>query len=113
MSIQVICPNGHFLTVPESFAGRMGLCPVCKAPVKVPLADTRPITEATVVGVLQERSRETAGSIDSENVDRGEAGGETEKTRARRCPLCNREVGDLLVQCPFCHSHLSAQSSTR
>ncbi len=36
MSIQLTCPSGHTLTVSESWAGRAGRCPVCKALVEVP-----------------------------------------------------------------------------
>ena len=36
MSIQVVCPNGHVLKVSDDYAGKMGLCPVCKARIKVP-----------------------------------------------------------------------------
>jgi len=52
MSIQVVCPNGHPLTVDESSAGRLGLCPVCKAPVKVPQPDNRPLSENAVLDFL-------------------------------------------------------------
>jgi hypothetical protein len=36
MSIQLICPSGHTLTVADAWAGRAGRCPVCKAVVQVP-----------------------------------------------------------------------------
>jgi hypothetical protein len=36
MSIQLTCPSGHTLTIPDAWAGRSGRCPVCKAPVQVP-----------------------------------------------------------------------------
>ncbi len=37
MLIEVHCPNGHVLHVKEKHAGRMGACPYCSAPVRVPL----------------------------------------------------------------------------
>jgi hypothetical protein len=36
MPIKVTCPNGHAMNVKDSFAGKVGLCPVCRAKVKVP-----------------------------------------------------------------------------
>ena len=36
MSIRCVCPNGHPLTVSDSLAGKSGLCPLCRAPVRVP-----------------------------------------------------------------------------
>lgn len=52
MSIQVVCPNGHPLTVDDACAGRLGLCPVCKAPVKVPQPDSRPVSERSELDFL-------------------------------------------------------------
>ena len=37
MTIEVNCPNGHHLKVKDKYAGKRGLCPHCKARVKVPL----------------------------------------------------------------------------
>ncbi len=106
MSIQVICPNGHLLTVPDSSAGRMGLCPVCKAPVKVPLLDTRPITENAVVGVLGESPRAVPAQTASAGKDPGEGEPNTGRTHPIRCNLCNRELGEKASKCPFCHAPL-------
>ena len=107
MSIQVICPNGHLLTVADSCAGRMGLCPVCKAPVKVPLADTRTIAEDSVVGVLGEGDRDRSTPTGwGRSQGPSEEVGESVRSHENRCPLCSREVGDSVSRCPFCHSYL-------
>ena len=37
MLIEVRCPNGHVLHVKEKYAGKIGACPRCSAPVRVPL----------------------------------------------------------------------------
>ncbi len=37
MSIEVRCPNGHVLHVKDKHAGKMGACPYCSAPVRVPM----------------------------------------------------------------------------
>jgi len=39
MSIEVTCPNGHRLKIKEKYAGKQGTCPVCRAPVCVPVTD--------------------------------------------------------------------------
>jgi len=36
MSIRLICPKGHQLKIKTRYAGKRGLCPVCKAPIVVP-----------------------------------------------------------------------------
>ena len=38
MLIEVRCPNGHVLHVKEKHAGKIGACPHCSTPVRVPLA---------------------------------------------------------------------------
>lgn len=50
MSIQVTCPNGHRLRVKNSFAGKTGYCPYCRAKVRVPAA--RAFREDDVMSVL-------------------------------------------------------------
>lgn len=51
MSIRITCPNGHALDVNDSFAGKVGLCPVCKAKVKVPMPSGG-ISEDDIISVL-------------------------------------------------------------
>ena len=50
MSIRVTCPNGHHLRVKNSFAGKSGYCPYCRAKVRVPAA--RAFQEDDVMSVL-------------------------------------------------------------
>jgi hypothetical protein len=47
MSIQLTCPSGHTLTIADTWAGRAGRCPVCKAPVQVPVAVSVPPVDPT------------------------------------------------------------------
>jgi len=37
MAIRLHCPNGHAVRVNDEFAGKIGLCPKCRAKVQVPL----------------------------------------------------------------------------
>jgi RNA polymerase subunit RPABC4/transcription elongation factor Spt4 len=50
MSIQVTCPNGHVLRLKESFAGKTGYCPHCRAKVYVPAGNG--FSEDDVINVL-------------------------------------------------------------
>ncbi|NQT13029.1 MAG: hypothetical protein HQ582_09795, partial [Planctomycetes bacterium] len=52
MSIQVVCPNGHVLKVSDDFAGKMGLCPVCKARIKVPQPSEEQLSEDAIMSIL-------------------------------------------------------------
>jgi serine/threonine-protein kinase len=40
MSIKVSCLNGHSLKIKSKYAGKLGLCPICKARVEMPFSDT-------------------------------------------------------------------------
>ena len=64
MSIQVTCPNGHTLNVKDSCAGKVGLCPACKARIKVPYPSGG-MSEDDIISVLGPHEPRTAGSGDS------------------------------------------------
>ena len=51
MSVRVTCPNGHILNVSDSFAGKVGTCPVCKARVEVPV-HSGGMSEDDIIDVL-------------------------------------------------------------
>jgi hypothetical protein len=40
MSITVLCPNEHLLKIKDKYAGKKGLCPICKARVQAPFPNT-------------------------------------------------------------------------
>ncbi|MEE9603671.1 MAG: hypothetical protein V3V75_10225, partial [Thermoguttaceae bacterium] len=52
MTIRVVCPNGHALKVKDSFAGKVGLCPKCKAQIHVPRADDGDMSEDAIADIL-------------------------------------------------------------
>ena len=52
MSIQVVCPNGHVLKVSDEYAGKTGLCPVCKSRVRVPQPSEDQLSEDAILGIL-------------------------------------------------------------
>ncbi len=53
MPIKIICPNGHSLTIKGKYAGKKGLCPICKATVEVPLSDAAVLPAYSILSILQ------------------------------------------------------------
>jgi hypothetical protein len=115
MSIPVVCPNGHSLRAQEALAGKSGLCPVCKAPVKVPQGDQREVSEDSILDFLssqsagQSRGRQrTAGATpkppDDGNVPAGHA------PPKKSCGRCNREIPAQTHICPHCQAYVGGQS---
>ena len=105
MSIQVVCPNGHSLTVGESSAGKIGLCPVCKAPVAVPQADSRQLSE-DAASAFPEAAKQEAALATSAGPGVAPSGVGQSSVAGKRCGRCNREILAALTVCPFCHNPL-------
>lgn len=51
MGIRVTCPNGHTLNVKEHLAGRVGRCPKCGGPVRIPEVSQAPAAEGSGAAV--------------------------------------------------------------
>ena len=112
MSIQVICPNGHPLNVNESCAGKTGLCPVCKARVKVPPAETRPVSEDDVLGFLGPRKAEPVASRPLSPGPLFPSPVQGTAPGSRVCARCHREIVASMHVCPFCHSYIAGLAET-
>jgi len=103
MSIRVVCPNGHTLKVRESFAGKVGLCPTCKARVEVPKLQ-EDFSEDAIMGILEphvtgdEQSDRTPYPV--ERRDRG-------LTPKKSCNQCNRQISAAIHICPHCHTYIA------
>jgi hypothetical protein len=110
MSIQVVCPNGHPLKVQGSAAGKIGLCPVCKARVKVPQPDVRQVSEDAILDFLgpckPEPPRETPAAVDTSAV----ASNDGTSGSNKRCNRCNRELAPSIHVCPYCHTYIEGLS---
>ena len=132
MSIKVKCPNGHQLKVKDEFAGKMGLCPMCKAQVHVPVPEpVGMISEDDIISVLgphvapspmsastsgislDPASDSRLGASDSslqlgeklrmEGIDSGHAPTMPKKI----CTKCNREISIGFHICPFCRTYVA------
>lgn len=133
MSIKVKCPNGHQLKVKDSFAGKTGLCPMCKAEIHVPVPEPAGlISEDDIIDVLgahaplSNHSASTSGisldpALDStlagsdsslqlgEKIARTHASDSTVSHAMPKkiCTKCNREISAGFHICPFCRTYVA------
>jgi len=104
MSIRVVCPNGHTLKVRDSFAGKVGLCPTCKARVEVPQA-REDISEDAIMCILgphvtSDERPERVSSHQAAHRDRN-------LTPKKSCHQCNRQISAAIHICPHCHTYIA------
>ncbi|MEE8453048.1 MAG: hypothetical protein V3R99_14075 [Thermoguttaceae bacterium] len=104
MSIRVVCPNGHTLKVQDSFAGKVGLCPTCKARVEVPRTQDE-ISEDAIMGILgphlsSDEQPERLSSRPPVQRDQG-------LTPKKSCHQCNRQISAAIHICPHCHTYIA------
>jgi len=115
MPIQLVCPNGHRLTAQESSAGKSGKCPVCQAPVSIPIPNRSPSADsAIVVAVLGELN---AKALPSQQVGKtilapkrpaaATVRDSSAQARVRICPNCERDIDMGYHICPHCHAYLA------
>ena len=125
MSIQVVCPNGHVLKVSDDFAGKTGLCPVCKSRIKVPKPSQEQLSEDAIMSMLGSYDPSKAGgkltdvsdlaAADAPRALRGEVSPEGEAGAAadgasppkKSCPHCNQEIAARIHICPHCHTYIA------
>jgi len=87
MSIEVTCPNGHWLKIKQKYAGMEGMCPICHASIRVPITDTI-FDDDAIMGVL--KPHESGLSI----VTHEEV--EPEPEPAKAWPPARENYGDLM-----------------
>ena len=125
MSIQVVCPNGHVLKVSDEYAGKTGLCPVCKSRVRVPKPSEDQLSEEAIMSILGAYDPNKAGrqwtdvsdlaAADTPRALRdqvspgGEAGtlGGGPSPPKKSCPHCNEEIVAEIHICPHCHTYIA------
>lgn len=120
MSIRFSCPNGHLLHAPESFAGRTGRCPACKAVLKVPSLHAENVEEQ-VLGIIGQydpgRYKNPAAVQVSELSGTGSAvqtppaaTPTPAATHYKTCNRCHREIAVGTHVCPYCRTYIAGLS---
>jgi len=111
MSIEVACPNGHTLKVKDSLAGKTGLCPVCKARVRIPRAAPSELTEDAILGIIG--PYEPDESILQQPIEEPTAAKKREasaKPTNTTCEKCSQQVPAGATICPYCRTYLFKMS---
>ena len=115
MPIQLVCPNGHRLTANEANAGKSGKCPVCKAPVTIPIPNRTVADDSDiVVAVLGElnaqavaKARQVGRTVLAPRRQTAAVKDSSESARTRTCPNCERDIDLGYHVCPHCHTYLT------
>ena len=112
MSIEVVCPSGHVLHVKDKFAGKAGLCPICRARVEVPLPAL--ISDDEIANLLTQPA-DDASDVHSHVMDQklsdsssvSLVGSSILNQRTKTCPKCKSEVPRTYDLCPHCHTYFT------
>jgi len=123
MTIRVECPNGHVLKVKDRYAGQTGLCPRCKARIRVPSPSD--VTDDDILDMLgplppppppeAEPEEEDAASVlggepvhqEPQAEDSGVSLlGSSIIRRQKVCPNCGRMSSFTFKWCPGCGTPL-------
>lgn len=120
MPIQLKCPNGHHLTAKESNAGKTGKCPVCKAPVSIPVLHRTTMTDSAVVRILGNPDNPKVTKVGTtvtpmkKPVERlrpkpadAPSGSSISLPHVKLCPSCEREIDMGYHICPHCHTYIT------
>jgi len=117
MTIRVTCPNGHVLNVKDSFAGKMGLCPTCKARVQVPMPKPQGISDDAIMNILETHRPTPPPPAEAKKKKEEEAEKQSDFARIqtvhrvnqpkKACPNCKRELHAGIHICPHCQTYIA------
>ena len=110
MSIRCVCPNGHVLKVKDSLAGTTGLCPACRAKVRVPRPRREPVSEDAILDILgrQTTSPQADTATYYETSDTVPLPGIHQRGMpTKSCYKCNEEIEAESHICPHCHTYIA------
>jgi hypothetical protein len=116
MSIQVVCPNGHQLVVRARLAGRIGVCPLCKAEIRIPQLSNGNVTEDDILdflGPCNPGPKPHRQELDDDwppakSGTRRRVDGPSPPMKS--CEKCNREIEVGTHICPHCHTYIAGLS---
>ncbi len=112
MSIRAICPNGHAVRVKDKYAGKVGLCPICRARIKVPEPAEDIFTDDSIMDVLRPQESGLSGlSLDipelaGDDSDYSWSQRKRDKTE-RICAKCHEKISTDARVCPHCHAYVA------
>jgi hypothetical protein len=111
MAIRVVCPNGHVLSVKDSLAGKSGLCPQCRAVVRVPQPRSADDFEDAILDMLGPKPAD-GHHAPSSAVQRVDPPTEHERSGAphKSCFRCHQEIDIGTHICPHCHTYIASLS---
>ena len=108
MAIEIRCPNGHFLRVKDEYAGKTGLCPSCRARVRVPVPkqvqrdETFPWDEDVLQDGRHGHTGEESGLIPTDSSS-------YILKKVKICPKCSFPVSQSFSICPTCGTPLPSR----
>jgi anti-anti-sigma factor len=108
MLIEVRCPNGHVLHVKEKYAGKMGACPHCSAPVLVPLAGQVCRDDPHGVHSIQQPPAEELVHEEPEREHPGKTSDSSIRLgQDKLCVWCGKTVSHATAKCNWCGTPMS------
>jgi hypothetical protein len=112
MSIRVVCPNGHALKIKDKYAGKAGLCPICKARIKVPIPKVDVLPEESIMDILQPHESGLSGLAlevpDFDNTDQYDSWSRDEgNVSVKVCAKCHKEIPAEAHICPHCQTYVA------
>ena len=113
MSIRVVCPNGHLLKIKSKYAGKSGLCPICKGRIVVPKPEPDTLSEDSIMDVLDPHESGLSGKAlemsdsHAELVEKEtEEWWEAHDAPLKICARCDKEIPSDAHVCPFCKTYV-------
>lgn len=123
MSIAVVCPNGHSLSVREECAGKTGLCPVCRARVVIPESSEAGLSDDEIVGILGPHDPNRSRGFRESEADAVRptasvhfaarkviVGGAKADGSTKTCDKCSEEIPASTHICPYCHTYVGGSA---
>jgi hypothetical protein len=105
MSIRCVCGNGHVLKVKNAFAGTSGLCPICRALVKVPPVQGPAFSDDNVLDIIgREGPAAQAVADPTQAVDYAAQSGIGLK---KTCDRCGKDISAGAHICPYCRTYIA------
>jgi anti-sigma B factor antagonist len=101
MNFKIHCPNGHSVLVKEEFAGKTGLCPQCRAKIRVPAVGQQADGLCPSDEFVHQDPRHDRPSSTNLSATPFPA-----QKKARLCLGCGKSVSQSFTACPRCGTRL-------